>query len=192
MNIRAVAIVLLILMGYSQTTPSPTTQHTFCPTTVPKAVDISDLRRYIQSYEGLTNMPIKVQGRPTIGIGFDMASNIKYFRRLNLGDFPTCLTGIEIDSIFKWIMVERVIPSTQDLISNLDSQPLSIQYMMYHMTYMLGDNGFEKWHKFRKAIVERNYKLAGTIYKKSDMYNQVSHKTRQYYEVLNSLLHSDK
>ncbi len=137
-----------------------------------------DYKKHFIKYEGKKNKPyIDSRGYSTVGIGhkFEKGESKK-----------STYSDVEIDNLFKKDLAEA-ISSTKKVFPNFDTLPKEVKIKLVSLTFNLGEGGIKEFKKFRSAISNRNWDVAGDELMDSKWYNQVKNRGKDYVQFFKSL-----
>lgn len=141
------------------------------------AQSYEDYYDYLRYEEGLEwNVYIDSTGNYSIGIGHKILPDENY-------DGYT-LDKSEIHALFKKDL-EIAIDGTKRLIRNFDKQSADVKIALVSMCYNLGETGFSKFIKFRKAIELFQYDEAIRQITNSKWARQVPNRAKRVIKILN-------
>ena len=132
-------------------------------------------KEFILKSEGWRNKTyVCSKGFKTVGIGhkFEAGERVKSF-----------YSNQEVNNFFKQDL-DEALRAAQVNFPSFSRQPYQIKLVLVSLCFNLGNNGISKFVKFRRAINNQNYTLAGSELKNSLWYKQVTGRANKYISII--------
>ncbi len=124
-----------------------------------------EYREYLVKWEGYSEVVYRCpSGKNTIGVGHNLDARnqpVKNYTKKQIEEFYTNDLAMALQS-------------ARSGIPNFDSQPVEVRRVVISLIFTVGNNGFLRFKKFRKAIVACDYKTAADELRDSKWWHDVA------------------
>jgi lysozyme len=138
----------------------------------------SDYKTFIKEWEGHRNTPYRDTNGWTVGIGHSLTAHNQ-----QIGSF---YSDTEIDQFFFSDLEECLVVARKKIVG-FDTLPKDAKLVVVSLIFNLGEGGFNKFKKFKKAIDNRDFVLASSELKDSVWYRQVGRRAKNHVALLQNI-----
>lgn len=142
-----------------------------------------------QAYDDATGRPLNpgdvALGKPTIGVGLNLATGAAITAINNLGlDFPSVLSGAtlltpdQIDQLLEG-SIDLALVTARHLVPNFDDLPDNQQLVVTDLSFNMGGPTLSKFINTLRFIQQQDWPNAATNLRQSSWFNQVGSKPGQ-------------